>query len=142
MHISALIRTFAPVFLCVATSAAFADGAYVSDKVLVTINRPNTWFRTDFPIVGPSLPSTARINSISWKYDLGAVPAGGTLQAQICHGTTLACQDITAMKSGTTNYFQNKPATTPFFMQYRINRTSSFPPVSGRAAQVIVNWNQ
>lgn len=134
-------QSIAGVALCAAGTVAQAAGAYVSNAVGANITTPNTWFRTNFPIVGSPPPAGSTVSSVSWNYGIGTIPSGGTFAARLCHGTTLSCIDVTNVKSGSSSVFAGRPATSAFFLEYRINRTTAFPQVYGQSAQLIVNWN-
>ncbi len=123
------------------SSIAYAvDGSYVSNATGANILTANTWYRTNFPLSGGVPPTTAKVTSINWQYNIGMIPSGGTFVAQLCHGTTLNCIDISTAKNGSTTAFANRNASIAFFMQYRVNRTSAFPALYGHPAQLIVNW--
>lgn len=136
-----LKKSFVVAALCAVASVAHASGAYVSNVPGANITSPNSWFSTNFPIVGSTPPNGSTVSSVSWSYGIGTIPAGGTFVAQLCHGTSSNCIDVSNMKNGTTSAFSGRPATTRFFLQYRINRTAAFPTVYGQPAQVIINWN-
>ena len=135
-----LLAAIAAVTLSTWGAVATAAGAYASDSVLQSINRANAWFRSDFPLVGPNLPGNARINSVNWRYELAPLPAGATFSAQLCSSGAPICQDISALKAGSTQAFKGSPASTQFYLQYRVNHRSAFAPLPPRPAQIIVNW--
>lgn len=145
MRISRLCKTLA--CLCLASGAAgaysndaLADGAYVSDRALVSINRANTWFRSDFAVVERNLPASATIRAVSWRYERPNIPAGTTFSAQLCHPSPLSCQDISSSQAGSSELFQGRSAATPLFIQYRVNRNVGFAPLAPKPAQLIINW--
>jgi hypothetical protein len=141
MCTSRLLKTIACLYLSGAACSAFAAGAYVSDRALVSINRANTWFRSDFPVVARNLPASARIRSVSWRYERPNLPAGATFSAQLCHPSPLSCQDISSSQAGSSEFFQGRSASAPLFIQYRVERNAGFPPLAPKPAQLIVNWS-
>ena len=118
-----LVAASAGIALSGAALAA-TGGAYVSQTGGATIYAPNTWYTTNFPIVG-TVPSTAEVRSVSWSYSVGTIPSGGTFIAYLCHGSTSYCINVTSFQSGSTSLFSGRPATTAFFLYYGISTSSS-----------------
>ena len=122
-------------------TTAYAAGSYVSNANGANILAKDTWYTTNFPVVGAAPGSSARLSTVSWSYNIGTIRPGLTFVARLCQGTTLACIDVSNAKSGSTTAFSNRSAATPFFLEYRVNGSTSFIPLYGQSAQVIVNWN-
>ncbi|WP_183142186.1 flagellar protein FlhE [Pseudomonas cichorii] len=130
----------AALTLAVVGSNAFAVGGGYSREVNVPPTfSTNQWNTTNFPILGTA-PASGKITFISWRYTMGPIPANATFNAYLCHGDTSSCIDVTSLKSGSTTFFANRSPDKTFFLYHRIYRASSFAPVTGGAAQVIVNW--
>ncbi|MDR1064179.1 MAG: flagellar protein FlhE [Azoarcus sp.] len=119
-------------------TAFAASGSYASDAYSPPIYAPNSWYITNFPIVG-FVPSTAKLHSrVSYYYTVGTIPRGGRFVAELCQGNF--CVNVTSARRGVTAAFNGRSATVPLHLRYRINRSSSFSPVAGGRAQVLVNW--
>ncbi|MDR3300317.1 MAG: flagellar protein FlhE [Candidatus Accumulibacter sp.] len=100
------------------------------------------WYTTNFPIVGDVPPANAKVSNVPYYYTVGTIPSGGTFTAYLCQGNTNTCFNVTNARSGTISAFSGYPANVPFFLMYRIDRSSSFAAVNGGNAQVIVNWSE
>ncbi|GFM65807.1 flagellar protein FlhE [Pseudomonas lijiangensis] len=124
----------------VAGSAIAAGGAYSGNAVVSPTYSSNLWNTTNFPILGAP-PASGRITSISWNYSIGTIPANATFTAYLCQGSTNACINVTSMRSGVTQAFNNRAPNQAFFLYHQIYRSGTFSPVSGGPAQVIVNWD-
>jgi len=122
-------------------TSVHAAGAYTSNATGATIVNKGTWYRTNFPIVGPSPASTSRIANVSWSYSIGTIRPGLTFEARLCHGTTLSCIDVSNVKNGSSSAFVNRTATTTLFLEYRVTGSTAFIPLNGNPAQVTVTWN-
>ncbi|MCU1718356.1 flagellar protein FlhE [Pseudomonas sp. 5P_3.1_Bac2] len=142
MRISRFLQVCASLGLSLWAASAWADGAYVSDRALASINRANAWFRSDFAVVEPNLTTSATIGSVSWRYELPGIPAGATLSAQLCYPRPLLCEDISRSQSGSTERFSGRSAAVPLFIQYRVNHKANFAPLAPKPAQIIVNWRR
>ncbi|WP_374005031.1 flagellar protein FlhE [Pseudomonas cichorii] len=86
-------------------------------------------------------PADGKINSISWNYTIGSIPANATFTAYLCQDNTSSCINVTSLRSGSTPAFNGRSANGRFFIYHQIYRSTSFAPVSGGSAQVIVNWD-
>ncbi|MBD8186786.1 flagellar protein FlhE [Pseudomonas viridiflava] len=130
----------AAVILTTMGSHAFAtSGSYSGTGVVQPTYSSNLWNTTNFPVLG-NPPVSGRISTVSWNYTIGAIPAGATFTAYLCQGDTNSCIDVTSQRSGSTTAFTNRAPNQSFFLYHRIYRTTSFSPVSGGSAQVIVNY--
>lgn len=123
----------------IGANAIAAGGGYAQEAVVNTTYSTNQWNTTNFRVMGTP-PASGKINVVRWSYTIGAIPANATFTAYLCQGDTNSCYDVTNLKSGSTNAFNNRSPDKPFFLYHRIYRSSSFGPVSGGLAQVIVNW--
>jgi hypothetical protein len=119
------------------TSAYAAGGAYVSNAVLKNITIKNTYFITDFAIVGVP-PSTGKITTVNYTWSYATKPTG--LAVYLCQYVTNACVDVTTRATGSTTYFANKSPTNKFYIRARVNGTGTMSTVAGQNSQVIVNW--
>ena len=134
------IKTLVALAGLALSGAAFAvSGTYISNAVCPTIYAPNYLYDTNFSIT-QSLPSNAIITQVQYSYTVGSIPSGGTFQAYLCRGNTSECIDVKNNRSGTTLEFNGESATVPYFLTYRINRSSSFAPVSGGTCYLYVSW--
>ena len=129
----------AGLLLGTVSNIAYAAGSYVSSASGETIYSPNVWYQTNFDVLG-NPPSTSKITNVSWKYASRSMPSGGTWVANLCHGTTSSCINVSSLSSGSSTFFNNKSAATKFFLVYGIQSGSNFTPVSSGTDQVIVYW--
>ncbi|WP_170115997.1 flagellar protein FlhE [Brenneria roseae] len=143
-YASVLVKTMACA-LMLGSLQAHADGGYSSEVVARNISTPNFWVKTDFTIPSyATFPSNAKLYNVIWKYTInGKIPSKGTFIAWLCHGDDNTCLNVTNAKSGTTTAFNTdgKALSTPFYLKYRINSSSSFSTVATGSAQLIVNMS-
>ena len=119
------------------TSAYAAGGAYVSNAVLKNITIKNTYFITDFAIVGVP-PSTGKITTVNYTWSYATKPTG--LAVYLCQSGTNYCANVTTKATGSLTSFANYSPTNKFYIKARVNGTGSMATVGGQNSQVIVNW--
>ncbi len=130
------------------SAQAATGGAYTSASSRpMTVTAPNTWYTNNFPIRnGDIIPSNnAVISVIYYRYSLGQANVGskGTLNVQLCQGSTANCTDITAAQSGSTTAFKGKSVYTPFFLYYQVktNKATTGTINGSGDTQITVNYD-
>ncbi|MEN4559840.1 flagellar protein FlhE [Pantoea agglomerans] len=129
------------------SAQAATGGAYNSAPgKSMTVTSANTWYTYNFPIrAGAIIPSdNAIISIIYYEYALGQVNVGnkGTLNVQLCQGSTANCTDISAAQSGSTTAFKGKSVYTPFFLYYQVKSNKATGIINGTGnTQITVNYD-
>ncbi|MCU1790403.1 hypothetical protein CUU54_16305 [Pectobacterium polaris] len=142
---ASIITLFSLSSFFLSTSAHAISAAYTTAPMAsMDVHSANLWNQFNFPIASSMLPpSNAKITRIYWDYALGQLQVGtkGTLVVLLCQGNTNTCIDISNMKSGSTEAFRDRDATTSFFLYYRVNSNSRTGSIYGSGpTQITVNW--
>lgn len=128
-----------PIFLLLLAPlmAQAVSGSWVADATGVTLETGGV--RDESPRLRAAIPpaATARVTSVSWRYQLLAgAPAG--LQVQLC--TSSRCLPLGA-GSGRSDAFNGMAADSEFrFIYYVQSRGALNPPLRVISNQVIVNY--
>ncbi len=137
------LKPIAALALFLAQSCATAaGGAYSSTAPGATLYTKGVWYTTNFPVVGPTPPSSSRASNVVYSYSVSTIPAGATLTTYLCHGSTAKCVNISSTRSGSTASFftDGVGANVPFFLYQQLNSSKAVTPVYGGLDQVIVTY--
>lgn len=126
--------------LLLASQAWAGGGAYSSTTVGPNVYSKGWAYTSTFYPVGSFPPGSVIGSWISWSYSTSYRPAG--FVAYLCWDSTLNdCIDITNAQSGSTQYFNGRPANHSFVLVHGVVGSGTLsPPVYGSSDQLIVNF--
>ncbi|GEM_PF-1605738 len=120
---------------------ALSSGAWSNSAAGPTIYSKNIWYLLSLNPVG-TIPSTAKITSVSWTWALSTYPSG--LTVGLCWKTNLTggkCGDVTSQKSGSTSsFFAGLAANQKMVFEFIVQGSGTMSPDYGKVDQVIVNY--